>query len=170
MEYFENLAVKEISARYKLWRIEYEKTKFPEGFFDEIKSMVEGYYSVAAVFNSVYSMYVPFGKIRVDKRFEIEREVRIQHELPISPKRLGIVKAEAYVIAKESHHRAARYANVEAVNSVYAHYIGESKLAEIEKWTEHLESSEHLDAKMYINIKANELEAACNFPFLEKSR
>ena len=90
--YLESLAVKEISAKYKLWRNEYENTKFPEGFFDEIKSMVEGDdYSVRAVFNTVYSMYQAFGRVRVDKRFEIEREVRIQRELPISKKRLLVV-------------------------------------------------------------------------------
>ena len=27
----------------------------------------------------------------------------------------------------ESHHSAARFANVEAVDSVYAHYVGESE-------------------------------------------
>lgn len=169
MENKERLVVKEISAKYKLWLEKLGKRPMSQEFCDTIKDLIESdRRSVGAVFKELLSLYSSVSRIKADKRFELEREIRLRHNMPISHQRIKDVKAEVYDIIRQNHKADVTCALVDTETHIHEHSIGESKIKEMRRRADHIMDIKLIEVAQYLNIKSNELESACNLSAIEK--
>lgn len=112
-------------------------------------------------------MYVALEYERIDKRFEVERRIRKQYGVGIDTKRIKVVKDEALEIAKEYRRIAIDLARLNTERHMANYLDGKAykyKYDELDEKAANIKNQELTSEKDYIETKALELEAACNFP------
>lgn len=159
----ESFAVKEISSKYSLWK---KKEGECNNIFDirnKTEDLIEGDYKPGAVFSSVQEMYAPFLYQRIDKRYEIECEVRKTHKLLVGELRIQQIKEEAYKDAKDYYSFIVDKAFVATEQHIVRNGVGEYKVTEYWELPKKMKDRKLTNVIEYINAKSEELEAACAF-------
>ncbi len=162
----EEYAVKAITAEFNLW-LNSEDHKKDEESYQKRKEIVDSEYDPVFVFQEIRDMYIALEYERIDKRFEVEKRIRKQYGIGIDDKRIKVVKDEAFEIAKEYYSTAIDLARLNTERHMAKYLDGNAykyKYDELDEKAANIKNQELTSEKDYIETKALELEAACNFP------